>query len=407
MSLQKLLEDARTVIADLDEACERLHAAPAPENAVGDRVRLHTTPGADVSTASASHVQLGCLDSPAAGVTDASRIRFAALSGSSHRNLLEDFANAGSTRRSNLAEEHRKQLFSIIFALYRPGPAFSNGHTLAANALSSKVTPGGNTWQETVSHPDPARPASTWDEALKTIAAIARQCPRLDQQNGTQAGSGFLLAGGTLLTARHVILYPGWLFGNPPDPSGRPGWVRYNRVSGAGPAVEALIPATDHITAQIVAPDMAAVNQTPDWRAALAASVLSAEFGSLPGLLLQTEPLSEAELKSRPVAVIGHPLRGNAGGDSADVHVVFGDAPLGTKRFMPGQLDGEKPLLEETGQAFLNHDCSTLGGASGSCLLDLATARVLGIHVAGGAFAGNRAVPSWIIAERLAKAGCA
>src|SRR5258708_25888434 len=124
MSLQKRLEHARTVIASLEEACEPWHAAPAPENAVGDRVRLHTTPGADVSTASASHVQLGCLDSPAAGVTDASRIRFAALSGSSHRNLLEDFANAGSTRRSNPAQEHRTQLLTIISARYRPGPAF-------------------------------------------------------------------------------------------------------------------------------------------------------------------------------------------------------------------------------------------------------------------------------------------
>src|SRR5260221_7302250 len=296
MSLQKLLEDARTVIADLEGACERLHAAPAPKTAIESRVPPHKTPGADFSTASASHVQLRCLESPAAGVTAASRIRFPALSGSSHRNLLEDFANAGSTRRSNLAEEHRKQLFSIIFALYRPGPAFSNGHTLAANALSSKVTPGGNTWQETVSHPDPARPASTWDEALKTIAAIARQCPRLDQQNGTQAGSGFLLAGGTLLTARHVILYPGWLFGNPPDPSGRPGWVRYNRVSGARPADEALNPTTDHITPQIVAPDMAAVNQTPDWRATLAAFALPPQLCARPRFPVQTANLWKAEL---------------------------------------------------------------------------------------------------------------
>lgn len=383
MYLEKLLEDTRKVIADFDES----------------RERLHSTPGFCDGAGSDPHVHLASLGSPTENATDADRIRLGALRAPSHRDLLEDFAIAGSAKRAKLVEEQRMQLFSIVFALYRPGPAFRNSHILACDALNSKVTPGGKSWQEILSHLDPAQPAATtWSETLK---AVARQCLRLDQQNGAQVGSGFLLADGTVLTARHVIFFPGWLFGNPFNPSGEPGWVRYNRVNGAYPAAEAMIHATDHVSAQLVAPDMAVISQSPDWRTALATSPLSAEFASLPGLLLQTEPLSESELKSRPVAVIGHPLRGNAGGDSADIPVVFGDAPLGSKRFMPGQLDGEKPLLDET----LNHDCSTLGGASGSCLLDLATGRVLGIHVAGDAFTGNRAIPSWTIAEKLAKAG--
>jgi endonuclease G len=142
---------------------------------------------------------------------------------------------------------------------------------------------------------------------------------------------------------------------------------------------------------------MAILGQAQDWQATLAASPLAAEFGVPAGLPLQTKALAEAELKNRPVAVIGHPLSGNAGGDPADIAIVYGDAQLGLKRFMPGSLDDAQPLLTESSQTFLAHDCSTLGGASGGCLVDLLTGRVLGIHISGNATLTNRAVPIWVL----------
>jgi hypothetical protein len=404
MNLAKLLEDTRTVISDLDEAHERLRAAPTAEQGFAQPVSLHSSRRFDDAEGPATRIRLGSLGSPAKSTTDAARIRLGALPGPSRRKLLEDFAAAGSTKRSELVDEQRTELFSIVFALYRPGPAFRTCHTLASNALDAKVSPGGKSWQETLTCPDPTRPGKSLDEMLQAIALFARHCARLDQQNGDQAGSGFLLTDGKLVTARHVVLDPGWLFGNPSDPACNPGWVRYNRVSGASPGAEAMIPAIGHNATKAATLDMAIISQSSDWRKILAASAISPEFDFLPGLAMQTEPLSEGELRRRPVAVIGHPLQGNARGDHADIPIVFGDASLGTKRFMPGQIDGEKPVLEVAGRTFLSHDCSTLGGASGSGLFDLSTGRVLGIHVTGDAFTGNRAVPSWIVADKLAQA---
>jgi hypothetical protein len=339
MNLEKFLEDTHTVIADLEEARERLHAAHVTEDDVADGLRLHST-GLRGGTGATSQIHLAHLGSSIKSEADGVQIRFAVLLDPPYQDLLEDFANANAARRAKLADEQRVKLFSIVFALYRPGPAFCKGHTLEPDALRSKITPGGKTWKKVLKDLDPARPAETRGETLETLA---RECVRLDQENGGQVGSGFLLADGTLLTARHVILAPGWLFGKPPDSSSKPGRVRYNRVNGADLAEEAMISAIGHSAAEGDAPDIAVIRQSYDWREILAASAISPEFGSPAGLLLQTTPISKADLEGRPVAVIGHPLSGNVGGKPADIPIVFHDALLGTKRFMPGQIDDKDP----------------------------------------------------------------
>ncbi|MFZ6181199.1 trypsin-like serine peptidase [Nannocystis pusilla] len=71
---------------------------------------------------------------------------------------------------------------------------------------------------------------------------------------------------------------------------------------------------------------------------------------------------------------------------------VFGadDTSLGTKRLSPGlvmQWDGEHRFL---------HDCSTLPGSSGSCIVDFQTRLVVGLHFAGSYYhRRNYAVPVW------------
>ena len=47
------------------------------------------------------------------------------------------------------------------------------------------------------------------------------------------------------------------------------------------------------------------------------------------------------------------------------------------------------------------HDCSTLGGNSGSVLLDLATGEAVGLHFAGRFLEANYAVPAAVVAARL------
>lgn len=369
MTLAKLLEDTAQVLADHDVARERLHSAPA-------------------GVAAKDRITFGALGAPASPAALGQAVRLASLPGPAHRKLLEKFAHAGSEMRNEILKQQSVKLFSIIFAQYRPGPAFLPGHKLAPDALDAKVTPGGKTWRDYLISLDPMQPAGFESR----VSALARHCPRLDKNSGAQVGSGILLNDGSILTARHVVQEPGWLFGNP----AKSGWVRYNQINTAGPP-EANIAATRYLSEEIASLDMAIVSQSENWRDTLAASPLASEFGSLPGLPMQTEPLDEAHLKDRHVAVIAHPLKGNTGGDPADIPIVYGDAKLGVKRFMPGFLDDETPIVVEHGQTFLSHDCSTLGGASGGCLVDLLTGKVLGIHVSGQSDLGNRAVPVWIL----------
>lgn len=375
MTLEQFLSDSRQVLADFDETRERLHA----ETGGGPR------PGT---------VALAALGAPGrAGITGSGPSRLASLPGPGHRDLLARYDRAGTAARAELLDQVQYQLYAIILATYRPAPAFRRGHVLGGEALGERIVPGGPTWRRFLDRLGSGCGQMPWPERL---SAWARQCPRLDRWDGQQEGTGFLTEDGTLLTARHVVAPAERFFGG----ATRSGWVRYNRVERANPASEPVIAATAHLDVGRPEPDVARLAQTPDWRALLGASALAAEFGDPPGLALQSAPLDEAELRHRPVAVLGHPASGNAGGSTADVVRVFDDAEAGLKRFMPGHLDGEHPLWHEGGQEWLVHDCSTLGGTSGSCLIDLRTGRVLGIHVSGHARTGNRAVPAWCIPAR-------
>jgi hypothetical protein len=74
------------------------------------------------------------------------------------------------------------------------------------------------------------------------------------------------------------------------------------------------------------------------------------------------------------VYVVGHPLRRLPSSESA---AVFGNAD-GFKRCSPGVVTA----IPTRPHAF-EHDCSTLGGNSGSCVLSVSGHRVVGLHYGG------------------------
>jgi endonuclease G len=105
-------------------------------------------------------------------------------------------------------------------------------------------------------------------------------------------------------------------------------------------------------------------------------------------------PLSVAEASARQqIAVIGYPARDSRIPDQDLMENLFGDV-YDCKRLAPGQI---KEVQEDA----LLHDCSTLGGNSGSVVLDLASGEALGIHFAGRFLEANFAVPSRLIEERV------
>ncbi len=92
--------------------------------------------------------------------------------------------------------------------------------------------------------------------------------------------------------------------------------------------------------------------------------------------------------KDVDVAVIGYPAFDSRNGTQAQIDI-FKNI-YNVKRLQPGKTTG----LKETPQ-ILGHDCSTLGGNSGSCVVDLETGNVVGLHFGGQYLKGNVSVPLW------------
>lgn len=95
------------------------------------------------------------------------------------------------------------------------------------------------------------------------------------------------------------------------------------------------------------------------------------------------------------VAVIGYPAKDSRMPEVDLMERIFGSV-YNKKRLAPGQITNIKPTQ-------LFHDCSTLGGCSGSAVVDLTTGRVAGLHFAGRFMEANYAVPASVVAQTLTK----
>lgn len=93
------------------------------------------------------------------------------------------------------------------------------------------------------------------------------------------------------------------------------------------------------------------------------------------------------------VAVIGYPARDSRIPDVDLMDRIFGNV-YNKKRLAPGQVVAPRG-------GTLTHDCSTLGGNSGSVVLSLATGDAVGLHFAGRFLEANFAVSSEVVAQRL------
>ena len=84
----------------------------------------------------------------------------------------------------------------------------------------------------------------------------------------------------------------------------------------------------------------------------------------------------EAPRVGQVVAAIGYPAA-DPRNDASDEARIFGNV-FNVKRLAPGEVTG---LLD--GGRIFTHDCTTLGGNSGSAVIDVETGAVLGLHFAG------------------------
>ena len=108
------------------------------------------------------------------------------------------------------------------------------------------------------------------------------------------------------------------------------------------------------------------------------------ETGEIPPPLRMAP--AEAVQEGREVYVVGYPAFDSRRKDAQEQRRIFADI-FDVKRLQPGQISGVLPEA-----SLFMHDCSTLGGNSGSCVADLETHAIVGLHFAGQALVGNRGI---------------
>src|SRR5262245_7556500 len=113
---------------------------------------------------------------------------------------------------------------------------------------------------------------------------------------------------------------------------------------------------------------------------------IGGESAPTPIALAETPPADDF------VAVIGSPARYSRIPNVDLMDRIFGNV-YDKKRLAPGQV------LEPVGGT-VRHDCSTLGGNSGSVVLSLTTGDAVGLHYAGRFLEANFAVSSKAVAQR-------
>ena len=106
------------------------------------------------------------------------------------------------------------------------------------------------------------------------------------------------------------------------------------------------------------------------------------------------ELLEQPGAEGQPIGIIGYPAY-DSRNDPQDIARYFGSV-FDVKRLAPGivsQMAGK--------QHFFMHDATTLGGNSGSIVLDLESGRAMGLHFAGTYLTGNYAVTAGEVKKAL------
>jgi V8-like Glu-specific endopeptidase len=106
-------------------------------------------------------------------------------------------------------------------------------------------------------------------------------------------------------------------------------------------------------------------------------------------------PAAKAPEAEQFIATVGYPAADSRIPEHELMSRLFGDK-YNVKRLAPGQV-------LRMADGLVLHDCSTLGGNSGSPVIDLLTGEVLGLHFSGVFLQENRGVPIGLVTSRLEK----
>ncbi|MEE9377153.1 MAG: DNA/RNA non-specific endonuclease [Candidatus Lokiarchaeia archaeon] len=123
------------------------------------------------------------------------------------------------------------------------------------------------------------------------------------------------------------------------------------------------------------------------------------EVKSTNGFLPKPIPLSTSKRNENDVvAVIGYPAKDSR--NNIDVMARIFNNIYQVKRLQPGQITSWD---KSANVWYFSHDCSTLGGNSGSVVIDLETGEAIGLHFMGSYHENNYAVKADYLLKNLKK----
>ena len=238
------------------------------------------------------------------------------------------------------------------------------------------------------------------DSVIRRIRGVGR----IDTNTRQHVGTGWLVAENLVLTNRHVAaglsgldshFDPDWVDKLPAavvatntlwdqDPARRAVWDPAEAPSAASAAVGTIT----RIRAFHLLLDMALLDV-----------IGVADSRSL---VLRVHASPPAALAGHDVYLAGYPAVNPPHGVSPQVaKLLFRDAAAsGLKRVSPGQLVAlVKDLPIAADQPRESHDGSTLGGSSGSPVIDFDNHRVVALHYKGQYGVANYAVPLWLVKD--------
>lgn len=236
-----------------------------------------------------------------------------------------------------------------------------------------------------VSPPEPWGPLL--DQERDSIRRVFQSVGRIEVSYGfgppQLVGTGFLVAPDVVMTNRHVVEN------------------FCEQSEGTWRFMAALAPSVDYqgerertSSASFELLEVVGVHGSPHVDLALLRVSRQAGHGQpAPGPLTVASVAPES-LAGRDIYVIGYPASDRQGLTPPQVlRDIFGEE-YEVKRLQPGKLLG----LEASEPSF-THDCSTLGGNSGSCVMDLKTGLVIGLHYGGSYRRANYAVALWMLRD--------
>ncbi len=211
--------------------------------------------------------------------------------------------------------------------------------------------------------PDVAPSFTHWPQFQKSIKPFLYSIGRIDLLPKEGVGTGFLVSDGVLVTNRHVL-----------DQLSKGTGVLEKGQAVVRLKFEHGIPDTD---APVKIMGVLAVHESLD---IALLKVEKQKFGDgRQPLKFDPHPVTAGHA----VVAVGYPFD-DSKRNPLFISALFG-GKFGVKRAAPGEVAG-------TGPHSILHDCTTLGGNSGSPILSMETARVVGLHRDGYFLYRNEAV---------------